>query len=90
MLAMTAAGDAGLFRGVAAKLTPTSDPVEDIHYLIVLARMTAPRTPAVTKIVADALVGLDQNSPIAISTATPIGRCGSPNCTPSWPIRTRN
>jgi putative heme-binding domain-containing protein len=60
MLAVVAANDPELFRRVAAKLTPMSDPVEDIHYLIVLARMTAPRTPAMTKTIADALVGLDR------------------------------
>ena len=50
-----------LTRGTdAAKLTRKSDPVDDIHYLIVLARMTAPRTPAITQMVGDALLGLDR------------------------------
>ena len=47
-LAIIGAGDADLFQRVIDKVTPSSDPVEDIHYLIVLARMTAPRTPAMT------------------------------------------
>ncbi|HEX4589707.1 MAG TPA: hypothetical protein VH120_07245, partial [Gemmataceae bacterium] len=37
MLAMIGAGDPLLFASVLAKLTRTSDPVEDVHYLIVLA-----------------------------------------------------
>jgi putative heme-binding domain-containing protein len=45
---------------VAARLTATSDPVEDVHYLIVLARLGAPRTAAVTARVAAALLRLDQ------------------------------
>jgi putative heme-binding domain-containing protein len=60
LLALFEDGDPEAFKRVAAKLTPESDPVDDIHYLIVLARMTAPRTPAITQIVADALLGLDR------------------------------
>jgi putative heme-binding domain-containing protein len=45
---------------VADRLTPTSDPVEDTHYLIVLARLAAPRSEAITRRVADALVSLDK------------------------------
>jgi putative heme-binding domain-containing protein len=60
MLAIIGAGDADLFQRVIDKVTPSSDPVEDIHYLIVLARMTAPRTAAITAAIADALLGLDR------------------------------
>lgn len=45
---------------VAAKLTSASEPAEDVHYLIVLARLAGPRTPAVTRTTADALVRLDE------------------------------
>jgi glucose/arabinose dehydrogenase len=60
MLAIIGAGDADLFQRVIDKVTPSSDPVEDIHYLIVLARMTAPRTPATTTAIAKALLRLDR------------------------------
>ena len=60
MLAIIAAGDADLLVRVAAKLTSSSDPVDDIHYLIVLARMRAQRPASVTKTVADALLNLDR------------------------------
>ena len=45
---------------VAGMIDPTSDPVSDIHYLIVLARLRGPRSPAETKAVARALLCLDQ------------------------------
>jgi putative heme-binding domain-containing protein len=41
-------------------IDPTSDPISDIHYLIVAARLRGPRTPALTREVADALLRLDQ------------------------------
>ena len=44
---------------IAARLTSDSDPVEDILFLIVLARLRAPRTRAITQRVASALVDLD-------------------------------
>jgi putative membrane-bound dehydrogenase-like protein len=57
-------------REVAERLTPESDPVEDIHYLIVLARLrarreaalttVAGRTVSVTRRVAGALLDLDR------------------------------
>jgi putative heme-binding domain-containing protein len=59
-LALIADGDAEAFRLVASKLWNDRDPVDDIHYLIVLARMTAPRTAAHTAMIADALLGLDR------------------------------
>src|SRR5262249_1019071 len=45
---------------VADRLSATSDPVEDIHYLIVLAHLRAPRSPALTGRVAGALLALDR------------------------------
>jgi len=44
---------------VAGKLTATSPPIEDFHYLIVLARLKAPRTEAITRLTASALLALD-------------------------------
>jgi putative heme-binding domain-containing protein len=44
---------------VIRKVTAKSHPVEDIHYLIVLARLRGPRPAAVTKRTAAALVALD-------------------------------
>jgi putative heme-binding domain-containing protein len=60
LFAIVADGDASPFGQIAGKLTRSSDPLDDTHYLIVLARMTAPRTPAITATIADALLGLDQ------------------------------
>jgi putative heme-binding domain-containing protein len=44
---------------VASFLTTESNPVEDIHYLIVLARLRAPRSGALTARTAGALLALD-------------------------------
>jgi putative heme-binding domain-containing protein len=49
-----------ILRKVADHLTPTSDPVEDIHYLIVLARLRGPRCPELTHRVARAMLALDR------------------------------
>ncbi|HEY7428888.1 MAG TPA: c-type cytochrome [Gemmataceae bacterium] len=51
--------DAGTLAKVAARLTADSDPVEDVHYLIVLARLRAPRGEAITQRTAAALLALD-------------------------------
>jgi putative heme-binding domain-containing protein len=61
---------------VADRLTPDSDPIEDIHYLIVLARLSAPRSEAITKRVADTLVSLDRKL-----TARKLNR------DTNWPLR---
>ncbi len=47
---------------VAGRLTAASDPVEDIHYLTVLARLGGPRDADVTRVTAQALVALDEKS----------------------------
>src|SRR5207248_459294 len=44
---------------VLAKITANSDPIEDIHYLIVLARLLGPRTTAQTQATAAAMLNLD-------------------------------
>ncbi len=52
--------DPAILRKVADRLTPASDPVEDIHYLIVLARLRAPRSAELTHRVARAMLALDR------------------------------
>jgi putative heme-binding domain-containing protein len=58
-LAMLEDDDPAALVCTARKLTADSHPVEDVHYLIVLARLRAPRASDVTHRVADALVRLD-------------------------------
>src|SRR5262249_51976027 len=45
---------------VAGRITAASDPVEDTHYLIVLARLRGPRTPRITRQSAGALIAMDE------------------------------
>jgi putative heme-binding domain-containing protein len=45
---------------VAAKIDAATDPVEDVHYLIVLARLRGHWTEKTTRHVADALLALDR------------------------------
>jgi putative membrane-bound dehydrogenase-like protein len=59
-LAVLADDDPALVQRIASRLTFESDPVEDIHYLIVLARLCGPRTAPVTQRVARALLDLDE------------------------------
>jgi putative heme-binding domain-containing protein len=58
-LAMIEDDDAATLERVAAQLTEMSDPIEDIHFLIVLARLKGPRPVSVTQRVATALLALD-------------------------------
>lgn len=58
-LAMLEDDDPALRLRVAERLTETSDPLDDIHYLIVLGRLRGPRTAKITSLSARALVGLD-------------------------------
>jgi putative heme-binding domain-containing protein len=58
-LAMIEDDDPATLAKIAARLTADSDPVGDIHYLIVLARLRAPRTETITQRVAPALLALD-------------------------------
>jgi putative heme-binding domain-containing protein len=58
-LAMIEDDDPVMLNAVAAKLTPATDPVEDIHSLIVLARLRAQRSAAITQRTASALRALD-------------------------------
>lgn len=45
---------------VVERLTATSDPVDDLHYLIVIGRLKAPRSGAQTGRIAHALLDLDR------------------------------
>jgi putative heme-binding domain-containing protein len=59
-LAMLQDENAATLAKVARVLAAAPDPVEQVHYLIVLARLTAPRPATVTAGTADALLGLDR------------------------------
>ncbi|WP_152049585.1 DUF7133 domain-containing protein [Tautonia marina] len=59
-LAMLACDDPEALSLVADRLTRTSDPVNDLHHLIVLGRLRAPRSDSVTEHVASALLDLDR------------------------------
>jgi putative heme-binding domain-containing protein len=59
-LAMIEDDDPSVLARTAARLTADSHPTEDVHYLIVLARLRAPRTKEVTRRVATALLDLDR------------------------------
>ncbi len=59
-LAMGEDDDPGVRDRIAARLTADSHPTDDIHFLIVLARLRAPRMEEVTRRVATALVQLDR------------------------------
>jgi putative heme-binding domain-containing protein len=59
-LALIEDDDPALPGKMADRIAATSDPVEDIHYLIVLARLRGPRSEALTKRVAAALLALDR------------------------------
>lgn len=58
-LAMLEDADPTVLKQVADQLTAVSAPIEDIHYLIVLARLKAPRTESITRQTAAALLSLD-------------------------------
>lgn len=45
---------------VAGLLTATSDPIDDIHFLIVASRLRAVRTPEATAAIAQSLLSLDE------------------------------
>ena len=59
-LAMVEDDDPVLLAKLAARLTPSSNPIDDIHYLIVLARLRGPRPASVTSRTAEALLALDR------------------------------
>jgi putative heme-binding domain-containing protein len=44
---------------ISRQITPASDPIDDVHYLIVLARLRGPRSAPVTAETAAALLALD-------------------------------
>jgi putative heme-binding domain-containing protein len=59
-LAVLEDDDPRTLQKVTDRLTAVSDPIEDVHYLIVLARLRASRPAAVTNRVAAALLALDR------------------------------
>ncbi len=59
-LALVEDGPPATLAKVAALLTPRSHPTDDVHYLLVVARLSAARSPALTKQVAAALLALDR------------------------------
>jgi putative heme-binding domain-containing protein len=59
-LAMVEDEEPSLPERVSVRLTETSEPLEDIHYLAVLARLRGSRSATVTARVAGALLGLDR------------------------------
>ncbi|HMF14245.1 MAG TPA: c-type cytochrome [Gemmataceae bacterium] len=77
-LAICEDDDARFLERVSERLTAASDPVDDVHYLIVLARLRAPRSPAITKRVAGAVLGLDRKLTE-----------GGHNRDTNWPLRLR-
>ena len=58
LLGMMSADAPGLLDRVAAKLTDTSPVEDDIHFLMVAARLPSPRTPDTTARLAHAIAGL--------------------------------
>ena len=58
LLALLSADDASLAARIALRCTAESDPVDDVHYLLVLSRLTAPRGPAVNEQIAAAVARL--------------------------------
>jgi putative membrane-bound dehydrogenase-like protein len=59
-LAMIEDDDSSVLKRVADRCTADSHPVEDIHYLLVLARLRGPRPEAITQRSAETLLGLDR------------------------------
>jgi putative membrane-bound dehydrogenase-like protein len=59
-LAMVEDDDLVLLTKLTERLTPSSDPIDDIHYLIVLARLRGPRSASITHRTSEALLALDR------------------------------
>ncbi|MBX3441200.1 MAG: c-type cytochrome [Planctomyces sp.] len=60
ILAMLAPADPALLSAVLSQITEGSDPVEDLHWLIISARLPAARSSDAQAAIARAIVGLDQ------------------------------
>ena len=83
-LAMIEDDDPATLARIADKLLPDSDPVEDVHYLIVIARMGGKRSAEITQRVADSLVSLDRQAGAAQDEPRETtGHCASAKCWPS-------
>ncbi|NOY42596.1 MAG: hypothetical protein GXP26_12275 [Planctomycetes bacterium] len=59
LIAMLAPDNPKLFASVLSQITDTSDPVEDIHHLIIVARLPVERTAEQRTHIANALVSLE-------------------------------
>jgi putative heme-binding domain-containing protein len=59
-LAMLEDDDPALLERIAQRIDRSSEPIEDIHYLIVLARLRGIRSRALTERIANALLALDR------------------------------
>jgi putative heme-binding domain-containing protein len=59
-LAMIEDDSPDTLRKVSALLGPDANPIDEVHYLIVLARLTAPRSAETTRKTANALLDLDR------------------------------
>jgi putative heme-binding domain-containing protein len=59
LLAILEDDDKGVLERTTKKITAKSDPIEDIHYLIVLSRLKAARSKEITSSTATALLALD-------------------------------
>ena len=60
LLALLEDHDPATLQHVMARITPSSSPTEDFHYLIVIARLRAPLSSDLPAKVADALLSLDR------------------------------
>jgi putative membrane-bound dehydrogenase-like protein len=60
MLAMLQPANSELLTKVLAQTTPETDPIDDIHYLLVAARIPVERSAAQRQAIADALVHIDE------------------------------
>jgi putative heme-binding domain-containing protein len=58
--AMLEIADDSMLKKIVDRLTPKSDPVEDVHYLLVFSRLGGARTEAMTRRTATALLDLDR------------------------------
>lgn len=58
-LAVLEDDDPAALQKIAARLSDDSDPLDDVHYLIVLSRLRGKRTPEQTKATAESLLALD-------------------------------
>jgi putative heme-binding domain-containing protein len=59
LIAMLQPGSSDLLTKVVARISVESNPVDDVHWLLVAGRVNAPRTPEITAAIARALVAIE-------------------------------